>query len=215
MLELTSLQIRVLGVLLEKSITTPDQYPLSLNALTNGCNQKSNREPVMSLTEYDVQSVVDSLNEKKLITQVMFGGRVPKYKQRLCNTEFSVFHFNPEELGVICILFLRGSQTPGELRTRTNRLCAFANVQQVDSVIARLMERDDGDFVAKLPPSSGKREARYGHLFSGELDIVQEIPVSLVSAEPSSEQEQRIVCLEREVNVLREEMDVLKKELGL
>jgi uncharacterized protein YceH (UPF0502 family) len=215
MLEITSHQVRVLGVLLEKSITTPDQYPLSLNALVGGCNQKSNREPVMSLTECEVQSVVDSLGEKKLITEVMFGGRVPKYKQRLCNTEFSQFYFIPEELGILCVLFLRGPQTPGELRVRTNRLCDFANVQQVDSVLARLMKRDDGHFVGRLPPRAGKREVRYSHLFSGVIDVLEESPVPLAIVEQSSEQEQRIVYLEQEVNVLREEMDSLKKELGL
>lgn len=223
MLELTSEQIRVLGVLLEKSITTPDQYPLSLNALTNGCNQKSSREPVMSLQESEVQSVVDSLCEEKLVTRVSFGSRVPKYKQRFCNTEFSEFHFNSQELGIICILFLRGSQTLSELRVRTNRLCEFANVQQVDLVLEGLMKYGDDhkdNLVARVPPSQGKRGARYGHLFSGvidgdDIDVAEKSPVALESPLQPSVQEQRIQYLEREIGVLREEMDSLKKELGL
>ena len=214
MLELSFQQIRVLGVLLEKSITTPDQYPLSLNALTNACNQKSNREPVMSLTEYDVQSIVDSVCEMKFITKVMFGGRVPKYKQRLCNTEFSDYHFNPAELSIICVLFLRGPQTPGELRTRTNRLFTFNNVQQVDGVLADLISRNDGPLIVKLAPSLGRRELRYCHLFSDEIDTIEESPVSLVSSETYNEQEQRIIYLEQEVSLLREEMDSLRQELG-
>jgi uncharacterized protein YceH (UPF0502 family) len=214
MLELSSQQIRVLGVLLEKSITTPDQYPLSLNALTNACNQKSNREPVMSLTECDVQSIVDSVCEMKLITKVMLGGRVPKYKQRLCNTEFGDYHFNPAELSIICVLFLRGPQTPGELRTRTNRLFTFNNMQQVDGALADLISRNDGPLIVKLAPSVGKREPRYCHLFSDEMGTIEESPVSLVGSETYNEQEQRIIYLEQEVSFLRKEMDNLRQELG-
>ncbi|MFT6221389.1 MAG: hypothetical protein ACJA0C_000792 [Candidatus Endobugula sp.] len=112
MLELTLYETRVLGSLIEKSLTTPDQYPLSLNALVSACNQKSNRDPVMELRELHVQELLDNLSEKRLVSNVIMGNRVPKFKQRFCNTEFSDIHLNPQELSLICTLFLRGPQTP-------------------------------------------------------------------------------------------------------
>ena len=142
---LTALEARVIGALIEKEITTPDQYPLSLNALVNACNQKSNREPVMELDETQVQEIVDALVKKHMISEkTSFGSRVTKYRQRFCNTEFGMLTFTPQELGLVCVLLLRGAQTPGELRTRTGRLCHFDDVQEAEAVLDRLMEREDG-----------------------------------------------------------------------
>ncbi|MFT5117281.1 MAG: hypothetical protein ACI9NY_000810 [Kiritimatiellia bacterium] len=214
MLELSLYEIRVLGALMEKAVTTPDQYPLSLNALSNACNQKSNREPVMALEEAQVQDVVDGLKHKKLVGEARFGGRTAKFKHRFCNTEFSEIHLNPQEFSIICVLFLRGPQTPGELRTRTNRLYSFTDVQAVDASLEDLLTRKDGPFVIKLERESGKRDARYAHLFSGPVDTDTTPSGSADTDErqvlDASDQENRIVALEREVASLREELLALK-----
>jgi len=136
-------EARVIGCLIEKEITTPDQYPLSLNALTNACNQKTNREPVLELSESEVQQSVDSLMKKHFVSDKSagYGGRVTKYKHRFCNTEFGSLKFTKQELGIICVMLLRGPQTPGELRSRTNRLCEFADAEEVEAALRGLMSR--------------------------------------------------------------------------
>ena len=171
-IELSSVEARIIGCLLEKELTTPDQYPLSLNALTNACNQKTNREPVLELAEATVQQAVDSLMKKYLVSDKSagYGGRVTKYKHRFCNTEFGSLKFGAQELGVVCVLLLRGPQTPGELRGRTNRLCEFADAAQVESTLQALMQREDGPFIARLARAPGAREARFAHLFSGPIE---------------------------------------------
>ena len=175
-IEFSPTEARVIGCLIEKEITTPDQYPLSLNALTNACNQKTNREPVLELSEATVQQTVDALMRKYMVSDKSagYGGRVTKYKHRFCNTEFGSLKFSKQELGIICVLLLRGPQTPGELRMRTNRLCDFADTGQVDSTLKDLMAREDGPFVARLPRAAGARESRYSHLFSGLIESVDE-----------------------------------------
>ena len=172
-LELTANEQRVIGCLLEKETTTPEQYPLSVNALTNACNQKSNRDPVMTLTESDVQDTLVGLKTKRL-TNVATGSssRVMKYRHRFCNTEFGELKLSEQERGIVCVLFLRGPQTPGELRTRTNRLCEFTDVSEVDSALENLANRSDGPFVMKLERVPGKRESRYAHLF-GDAESAQ------------------------------------------
>lgn len=173
LIELTPIQARIIGVLLEKEITTPDQYPLSLNGLTLGCNQKSNREPVMQITESDVQNTLDELRDKKLIFEhTSSGSRVTKYKHRFCNTEFSDLKFNRQQLAIICVMLLRGPQTPGELRTRTNRLAEFANVDEVEASLNTLQNLNDLQLVTKLEREPGKRESRYAHLFCGAVDSI-------------------------------------------
>ena len=168
-IELTALEQRVIGSLLEKEITTPEHYPLSLNALTAACNQKSSREPVLDLSESQVQDLLDGLIKKHLVSeQSGFGSRVPKYKHRFCNTGFGGFEFSSQELGVLCLLLLRGPQTAGELRTRSQRLCHFDDVDQAEQVLQGLMGRDDGPFVSRLAREPGKRESRYMHLFGDE-----------------------------------------------
>jgi uncharacterized protein YceH (UPF0502 family) len=175
-IELTAIEARVIGSLIEKEVTTPDQYPLSLNALTNACNQKTNREPVMELSESQVQAAVDALMKKYLVSDKSagYGGRVTKYKHRFCNTEFGSLKFTKQELGIVDVLLLRGAQTPGELRTRTNRFCDFADSDEVETVLKGLMSREEGPFVARLPRAPGSRESRYVHLFSGMVESAPE-----------------------------------------
>ena len=139
MISLSKEQCRVIGVMLEKETTTPDQYPLSLNAITTACNQKSNREPVMGLTEVEVQTIVDELEQSnQLMIDHKASGRVNKYFHRFCNTEFGSLQFSPQQRAIICVLLLRGPQTPGELRTRTNRLADFSDVSEVESALEAL-----------------------------------------------------------------------------
>lgn len=172
LIQLTPMQARVIGVLLEKEVTTPDQYPLSLNGLTLGCNQKSNREPVMDLSESEVQNILDELRDKKLILEhTGSGSRVVKYKHRFCNTEFSDLKFSRQQLAIICVMLLRGPQTPGELRTRTNRLADFANVDEIEATLNKLHDLNDEQLVVKLDREPGKRDSRYAHLFSGEQGL--------------------------------------------
>ena len=207
---LTPYETRVLGCLIEKEITTPDQYPLSLSALVGACNQKSNREPVLELDEATVQNTVDSLVKKCLVSEKTgFGSRVSKYHHRFCNTEFGHLRLSAQELGILCVLFLRGPQTPGELRTRTNRLCSFADVEEVEAVLQRLMEREDGPFVARLAREPGKRESRYVHLFNGPVESVAETAVPTAAAGENS----RIEQLEEMVLEMRLELDELKSQV--
>jgi len=205
-------EARIIGCLIEKEITTPDQYPLSLNALVNACNQKSNREPVLSLDESTVQEALDGLIKKHMATdRTGYGGRVLKYKHRFCNVEFGSLQFTDQELGIICVMLLRGPRTPGELRTQTNRLCRFSDVHEVEAVLQQLADRKDGPFVVKLPREPGKRESRYAHLLSGEV----EVPAIAETMQPapvlSQTDHERIDQLEQQVQELRQEIDELKE----
>lgn len=174
-IELTAIEARVIGCLIEKQITTPDQYPLSLNALVNACNQKSNRDPVLELEERTVQQTVDDLGRKHFVVERSgFGSRVPKYQHRFCNTEYGTLKLDPQELAIVCELLLRGPQTPGELRGRASRMAPFSDVSEVEAALTRLSERDDGPFVVRLAREPGRRESRYAHLFSGEVSAVAE-----------------------------------------
>jgi uncharacterized protein len=169
-IELTPLEARVIGCLIEKQITTPDQYPLSLNALVNACNQKSNRDPVMDLDEATVQRTADGLSKKHLVVEKSgFGSRVPKYQHRFCNTEFGTLKLDPQELAIVCELLVRGPQTPGELRTRASRMAPFSEVSEIEVSLDKLINRDDGPFVTRLAREPGRRDSRYAHLFSGPV----------------------------------------------
>jgi len=216
-IEFSAIEARVIGCLIEKEITTPDQYPLSLNALTNACNQKTNREPVLELTEAAVQHAVDALMKKYMVSDKSagYGGRVTKYKHRFCNTEFGSLKFSKQELGIICVLLLRGPQTPGELRSRTNRLCEFADAQEVEATLKGLMTREDGPFIARLERAAGTRESRYAHLFSGMIESVDEaeatVDLSLDGpAASAGTLSGRIARLEDLVEQLRRDLDALK-----
>ncbi len=170
--ELSAREARVIGCLIEKSVVTPDQYPLTLNALTNACNQKSSREPVMNLTQGEVQHTVRDLEKKHLVrTDENFKSRVEKYSQRFCNTRYSDFQFDDAERAVVTLLLLRGPQTPGELRARSGRLHAFADNAEVVATLERLMARDGQALVVKLPRTPGRKDSEYMHRFSGDVDV--------------------------------------------
>jgi uncharacterized protein YceH (UPF0502 family) len=221
LIQLTPIQARLIGVLLEKEVTTPDQYPLSLNGLTLGCNQKSNREPVLNLSESEVQNVLDELRDKKLILEhTGSGSRVVKYKHRFCNTEFSDLKFSRQQLAIICVMLLRGPQTPGELRTRTNRLADFDNVEEIEATLKKLRDLNDEQLVVKLDREPGKRDSRYAHLFSGDegLQVAPQVPVNtnstnLTQGADSTSQDalERITQLEQQVAELTKQISELKE----
>jgi uncharacterized protein YceH (UPF0502 family) len=229
------MEARVIGCLIEKQITTPDQYPLSVNALVNAVNQKSNRDPVMDAAESVVQGTLDGLSKKHLVMERSgFGSRVPKYQHRFCNTEFGTLKLNPQELAVVCELLLRGAQTPGELRARASRMAPFADVSEVESTLETLRTREDGPFVVRLAREPGRRESRYAHLFSGPVMAGTEdpdagpappsshpvaptpAPAALhgTPSDTSAATQARIDRLEAEVKQLRAELDDLKRRLG-
>jgi len=204
--ELNAKEARVIGCMMEKQVTTPDQYPLSLNAITLACNQKTNREPVMDLSESEVQQQLDLLLRRHFLRTLSgFGNRVVKYEQRFCNSEFGQLKLSPAEVAVIATLLLRGAQTPGELRTRTNRMHEFNDVSEVEEVLQQLTTREDGPFVVRLPREPGKRESRYMHLFSGQIDAA---PAEAEEAN-AGELTERVVCLEAEVAELKQQVQQL------
>ena len=210
-IELTLPETRVIGCLIEKQITTPEQYPLSLNALTNACNQKSNRDPVLDLADAEVQAIVDGLVRKFYLSEHGgFGSRVAKYQHRFCNTEYGSLNFSAQELAIVCELFLRGPQTPGELRGHASRLSRFGDVSEVETALEHLAQRSDGPFVVRLPREPGKRESRYAHLFSGEPEVDANASV-VEDAEPGrlAQLEQRLADLQTEVAGLRQQVATL------
>lgn len=204
--ELNTKEARVIGCMMEKQVTTPDQYPLSLNAITLACNQKTNREPVMDLSESEVQQQLDLLLRRHFLRTLSgFGNRVVKYEQRFCNSEFGQLKLSPAELAVIATLLLRGAQTPGELRTRTNRMHEFSDVSEVEEVLQQLTIREDGPFVVRLPREPGKRESRFMHLFSGQIDAA---PAETEEAN-AGELAERVTRLEAEVAELKQQVQQL------
>jgi len=215
-------EARVIGALMEKEITTPDHYPLSLNALTNACNQKSNRDPVMNLSETEVQEALDSLHRKHLVLDRSgFGSRVVKFKQRFCNTEFSDLHFTPGETAIVCLLLLRGPQTPGELRARSGRLHAFAGLDEVQQCLETLAGREEGPLVAALPREPGRREIRWSQLFTGEppTRVTPATPATAPDGvEPAGGKSgvtaARIEALEARVDELTERLERLERQTG-
>jgi uncharacterized protein YceH (UPF0502 family) len=167
-IELNAVEARIIGSLMEKSVVTPEQYPLSLNALVNACNQKSSREPVMTLGEAEVQDAVDALKKRYLIREKSgFGSRVAKYHYRLGNDEIGGFRLTDAQRAVVCLLLLRGPQTAGELRSRAGRLHDFADVGEVEATLASLLQGEHGPLVVDLGREPGRREARFAHLLSG------------------------------------------------
>ncbi len=209
-IELSSLEARVIGCLIEKQITTPDQYPLSLNALVNACNQKSNRDPVMEVDEVTIQGTVDQLARKHFVVEKSgFGSRVPKFQHRFCNTEYGTLKLTAQELAIVCELLLRGPQTPGELRTRASRMAAFSEVGQVEAALESLRTREDGPFVVRLPREPGRRDSRYAHLFSGAVAVpaIEDAPQTVAVSNAAAETPSRLDRLEEQVRRLREELD--------
>jgi hypothetical protein len=206
---LSPAEVRVLGALVEKDATTPDYYPLSLNALVNACNQKSNRDPVMALEESAVRDALESLHDKGLAGPA--GGadsRVTKYEHRL----YDVLKLGRREVAVLCELLLRGAQTPGELRGRAERMHPFEGIEDVLSTLQRLMQREP-PLVAMLPRQPGTKESRYAHLMSGEV-AAAEIQASgrSVSGDRSSDLESEVAELRREVHDLKQQFEEFRKK---
>ena len=212
--QLTATEARVIGCLLEKQVTTPEQYPLSVNAVTLACNQKTNREPVLNLSEHEVQEQLDALVKRHYLRTVSgFGNRVTKYEQRFCNSEFGDLKLNSAEVAVITTLLLRGAQTPGELRSRAARMHEFSDMQEVEQTLENLASREDGPFVLRLAREQGKRESRYMHLFSGDVETL----INVVEAVSPAEDESlaaRVDALENEVAELKQRLDSLLAHLG-
>jgi uncharacterized protein YceH (UPF0502 family) len=212
---LTEIETRVLGSLIEKDITTPDYYPLSLNALVNACNQKNNRDPVMTLDEAAVRDALSSLQEKRLAGPASGAdSRVTKYEHRLQE----VFNFDRREIAVLCVLLLRGPQTPGELRTRTDRMYHFEALDDIVSTLDRLAQREP-PLARILPRQPGTKESRYTHLFSGEPPEQPSVeraptPASAYSASNASASNNRLSQLEAEVSRLRAELSEVQQQLA-
>ncbi len=211
-IQLTPLEARILGALIEKEITTPDQYPLSINALVNACNQKTNRDPVLSLDESTVQQALDGLSKRHLVLERSgFGSRVVKYRHRLCNGDHNPIQMTPQEVAIVTELMLRGPQTPGELRSRAQRLASFTDLGDVETTLEMLATREDGPYVVRLPKAPGSREARYCQLLTGEPDLealAQTAPATMtvtggpVTSDAFAELLARIEALEAQVSAL-------------
>jgi len=210
---LTEIETRVLGSLIEKDITTPDYYPLSLNALVNACNQKNNRDPVMTLDEAAVRDALATLQEKRLAGPASGAdSRVTKFEHRLQE----VFNFDRREIAIVCVLILRGPQTPGELRSRTDRMYHFEALDDIVATLDRLAQRQP-PLARVLPRQPGTKESRYTHLFSGEPLIseaspnVARAPSSATAGHPT---EDRLKTLEEEVSRLRLELTEMQQQLA-
>ena len=212
-LDLTANQIRVIGCLMEKSVTTPEQYPMTLNALTNACNQKSSRDPVMSLSQGTVQHTVRELADRHLLRiEENFRRGVEKYAQRFCNTSYSELQFDAAGYAVVCLLLLRGPQTPGELRARSGRLHRFTDNDAVVAAIDALNRLHGETLIARLPRTPGRKDSEYMHLFGGPLDRVEEDEPS--RAEPPPALEPGLVELERRISELEAEVARLRDLLA-
>ena len=225
-MHLTQTEARVLGALIEKEITTPEYYPLSLNALVNACNQKNNRDPVTALNEAEVRQALHGLETERLAGPVRGDTRVPKYEHRIQE----VFNFTRGEIAVVCVLLLRGPQTPGELRGRTERMYKFDELSDVQSVLQRLIAREPEPLVKILQRQPGTKEARYAHLLSGDVegfepaqphryaDATSHSYASATShAQPLSPEEnedlkERMAQLEAEVAILTRELGELRQD---
>src|SRR2546423_14498183 len=211
MASLSETEVRLLGSLIEKQITTPEYYPLTLNALTAACNQKNNRNPVMSLTEAEVERALDSLREKNL-AYVFHGStsRVPKFK----HVAPEVLQLNPAELAVMCVLMLSGPQTAGEIRTRGSRLYEFKGLEEVDETLRALSIRDE-PLATKLPRQAGQKEARFAHLLSGELHVDTQAELSAPQRAARRESDSdRLARLEEQVNALTEQINNLTAQFA-
>ena len=224
-MHLTPTEARVLGALIEKEITTPEYYPLSLNALVNACNQKNNRDPVTAFDEVEVRQALHGLEDERLAGAVRGDSRVPKYEHRIQE----VFNFTRGEIAVVCVLLLRGPQTPGELRGRTERMYKFDELSDVQTVLQKLMAREPA-LVKVLPRQPGTKEARYAHLLSGDVESFEPATASAhassyastsssafssssLSSEEETELKERMVELEAEVAILTRELGELRQEV--
>lgn len=213
-LELSAVEVRVLGALVEKENTTPEYYPLSVNALLNACNQKSNRDPVMTLDEEAVRRALRSLTEQTLVRSASGDSRVAKFEHRLNE----LYNFHRHEIAVLCVLMLRGPQTPGELRTRAERMYAFEDLDAVHAALNLLMRREP-PLVKVLPRQPGTKESRFMHLLSGDVTTetqaaAEEQSVGSGSGATSTADRERIAQLETEVSELRRELETLREQFA-
>jgi len=206
---LTDIEARVLGALVEKQVTTPEYYPLTLNALTLACNQKNNRHPVSAYTENEVADAVETLREKNLV-YVYYGStsRVPKYKHVMPE----VLHLTPAETALMCVLLLRGPQTPGELRGNAARLHSFTGLDEIEETLGGLITHEPEPLVTRLPRQAGQKEVRFAHLLSGEIRV-EELPVAAPTS-PRQTLEQKVDALVAEVEKLRVELEEFKKQFN-
>ena len=221
---MTPNQARVLGALIEKSITTTEYYPLSLNALTNACNQKSSRDPVTNLSDIEVQSVCQNLQEKHVVIKES-SSRTIKYKHRFFNTEFGELKLSADQIAIVCVMLLRGNQSAGELKTRCQRLFEFKNNEEVEQTLQSLNEHTLGPFVVELSKESGKRDARWKHLFvvnlkDGQLGPDERIiKQNIIKTEPKNTLQSIIpkneaIDLEAEIQTLKQEVASLKLKVN-
>jgi uncharacterized protein len=219
-IRLSAIEARIVGSLIEKQITTPDQYPLSLNALVNACNQKSNREPLMQLDEPTVKAAVDGLARRHFVLEKSgFGSRVPKYQQIFCNTEFGSLKFSPQETAIVCELLLRGPQTPGELRSRVPRMAELPEGTAIEPLLEALAQRPEGPIVKQLPREAGRRDSRWAQLFEELPAFAQSVgdPPANSAPEPKSTRvvseptlTERVASLEQAVAELKSEIEMLR-----
>jgi uncharacterized protein YceH (UPF0502 family) len=208
-INLTETEVRVLGSLIEKDITTPEYYPLSLNALVNACNQKTNRDPVMQLDEDAVLDALEGLQQQRMAGPARGAdSRVTKYEQRLQE----VFNFTRPEIAVLCVLLLRGPQTPGELRGRAERMHRFEALDDVQSALQKLMQREP-PLAKVLPRQPGTKESRYAHLFAGDVVEPEALAQGSGAVERNSPDAERITRLEKDVAELRRELGDVKDQL--
>ncbi len=208
-------EARIIGCLIEKSIVTPDQYPLTLNALTNACNQKSGRNPVMALHQGEIQHALRVLEAKHFVrTEENFKSRTEKYTQRFCNSRYSDLQFDPAELAIVCLLLLRGPQTPGELRARSGRLHKFVDNAEVVVALDKLIEREGGPLVVKLPRTPGRKDSEYMHLFSGEVDVDAHASQAQAGKPAASSERVSVADLAKRLTELEAEVAAIKKQLA-
>jgi len=209
---LTPIEVRILGCLIEKEATTPDVYPLTLNSLLTACNQKSSRDPVMELTSDDLMTALDSLIDRTLVsTWKSDHNRMAKYQHKLRHRISDKFTFSLPELAVLCVLFLRGPQTVGEIRTRCSRIHQFENLDAVAAVLKALEDNPDGPYVTMLARQEGRKEARYSHLFCGEPEETAVPSTGIERA--ASEDNSRLETLELQVNELKSALEALEQRL--
>jgi len=211
-ISLTPIEARVLGCLIEKEATTPDVYPLTLNSLLLACNQKSSRDPIMELVPEDLEAALDSLVDKTLVSSWKSShNRMPKYQHKLHDRVSEKLKFSRPELAVLCVLFLRGPQTAGEIRTRCSRIHEFANLDELAIVLATLEEHGDGPYVVMLPRQEGRKESRYAHLFCGLPDETT-MPVTGAERRTASSGS-RVEVLEHEISELKSALVNLEQRL--
>lgn len=213
--EFSDTEARIIGCLIEKSIVTPDLYPLTLNALVNACNQKSGRSPVMALQQGEVLHAIRILEAKHFVRKdENFKSRSEKFSQRFCNTRYSNLQFDDPQLAIICLLLLRGPQTPGELRARSGRLHTFADNAEVVNALTSLMERDTESLVVKLLRTPGRKDSEYMHLFSGPVDLEAHVSQAQAAKPTASAGRISVTELAERVDRLEAEVARLKEQLN-